>query len=138
MGRAIYYAGYVKGSRRMTAGLTLNATYTWSRSMGMSSGTTANVVQDYTAPIVPQTWTRLATDQPNSFSMAFTYQLPFGKNQKYLSGEGPLNWLVGGWSIQSQSLIHSGTPLAVTQGTNSKTGCFGSTLLLSSSGVFVL
>lgn len=135
MGRAIYYAGYVKGTRRMTAGLTLNATYTWSRSMGMASGTSANAVQDYTAAIVPQTWTRLATDQPNSFSMAFTYQLPFGKGQMFLNGGGPLNWLVGGWSIQSQSLIHSGTPLAVTQGTNSNTGCNGCTQLPTATGV---
>jgi len=119
----------VKGTRKLTAGLTLNATFTWSRAEGM------NTVQNYDAPIVPQAWARLGSDQPDSFSMVFTYQLPFGKGQHFLSGNKIANALAGGWSIQSQSLIHSGTPLAVTQGTNSNTGCNGCSQLPTATGV---
>ena len=130
MGRATYYAFYVKGSRRLTSGLTVGATYTWSRAMGLST-----TVQNYDAPIIPQAWARLSSDQPNSYSMSMSYTLPFGKGQKFLSG-GPkaLDFLIGGWSIQGSQLIHSGTPLQVTQGTNANTGCNGCTQLPTATG----
>ncbi len=129
MGRSTYYAFYLKGTRRLTAGLTLNATYTWSRAMGIST------IQNYDAPIIPQAWARLSTDQPNSYSMSMTYALPFGKGKSFLSNNKVLDLLVGGWSVQSQQIIHSGTPLAVTQGTNANTGCNGCTQLPTATGV---
>jgi hypothetical protein len=128
MGRSTYYAFYAKGQRRLSYGLTLNATYTWSRNMSLSAP------QNYAASIVPQGWARSSTDQPNSFSMAFTYQLPFGKGQIFLPKNNLANLLLGGWSLQSQSLIHSGTPLTVSQ-TNSNAGCNGCGQYATATGV---
>jgi hypothetical protein len=118
MGRSTYYAFYVKGQRRLKYGLTLNATYTWSRNMSLSAP------QNYFSSIVAQGWARASFDQPNSYSMSFTYQMPFGKGQTFLNHNRVLDYAFGGWSLQSQSLIHSGTPLNVTQ-TNANTGCNG-------------
>ncbi len=128
MGRSTYYAFYVKGTRKLTAGLTLGSTFTWSRAMGMSS------IQNYDAPIVPQAWARLSTDQPNSYSASITYALPFGKGKTFLSHNKVLDLIVGGWSIQSQQLIHSGTPLQVTQ-TNANTGCNGCSQFPTATGI---
>jgi len=118
MGRATYYSFYAKGDWRLKYGLILGFTYTWSRNMSL--GTPEN----YDAPIVAQAWGRAGTDQPNSYSQSFTYQLPFGKGQMFLKNNKVLDYIVGGWSVQSQAIIHSGTPLGVSQ-TNSNTGCNG-------------
>jgi hypothetical protein len=119
MGHSDYYAGYAKGTWRAKYGLTLNATYTWSRLM------TLGTPQNYDAPIVPQAWERGATDQPNSFSMSYEYVLPFGKGQMLMQNANKFEQLfLGGWQIQSQFLIHSGNPLSVSQ-TNANTGCNG-------------
>ncbi|HEY4084675.1 MAG TPA: carboxypeptidase-like regulatory domain-containing protein [Bryobacteraceae bacterium] len=117
MGRAFYYSLYFKGDWRMRYGLTLGATYTWSRNMALSS------VQNYYAPIVPQGLALASTDTPNSYSMSFTWQVPVGHGKTFLRNSNKLVDIVaGGWSVQGTQLIHTGTPLSVSQ-TNGNTGC---------------
>jgi hypothetical protein len=129
MGRATYYSLYGKGDWRLKYGLILGFTYTWSRNMALGTP------QNYDAPVIPQAWGRAGTDQPNSYSQSFTYQLPFGKGQMLLRNSNKVvQLLVGGWSIQSQAIIHSGTPLGVTQ-SNSNTGCNGCGQYLTATGV---
>jgi trimeric autotransporter adhesin len=129
MGRSTYYAFYGKGTWRAKYGLTLNFVYTWSRLMGLAA------VQNYDAPIVPQGWTRGSTDQPNSYSMSYTYQLPFGKGQMLVKNANKFeNMFLGGWQVQSQMLIHSGVPLSVTQ-TNANSGCNGCGQFPTATGV---
>ena len=104
MGRAVYYSIYAKGDWRLRHGLTLGATYTWSRTMALSS------VQNYYSSIVAQGWGLASTDTPNSYSMSFTYALPFGKGQSFLKNSNKLvDMVFGGWSVQGTQLIHSGT-----------------------------
>ena len=79
MGRATYYSFYGKGQWRAKYGLTLNATYTWSRNMGLSAP------QNYDGNIVAQGWARASTDTPNSYSMSVSYALPFGKGQMFMA-----------------------------------------------------
>ena len=119
MGRATYYSFYGKGQWRAKYGLTLNATYTWSRNMGLSAP------QNYDGNIVAQGWARAATDTPNSYSMSVSYAFPFGKGKTFLANSPKVvDLLLGGWSLDGQQLIHSGVPLAITQ-TNGNTGCNG-------------
>ena len=101
--------------------------------MGISTAT--GQIQNYDAPIVPQAWARLSSDQPNSYSASISYALPFGKGKKFMSSSKLLDYIAGGWSIQGQQLIHSGTPLQVTQGTNANTGCNGCTQFPNATGV---
>jgi hypothetical protein len=118
MGRSIYYAFYGKFNQRLSNGLSILATYTRSRNMTLVAPQTS------TMAIVPQGWGRASTDRPNNFSMAVTYQLPFGKGQKFLSGNRWLDLAVGGWTINTTGLISSGSPLSITQ-TNNSVGCNG-------------
>jgi hypothetical protein len=132
MGHAIYYSFYIKGQKRFRNGLTLLATYDWSRNMSLGTP------QNYDAPIFQQAWTRSANDQPNSYSMSFTYALPVGKGKMLLGHANKLlDMALGGWSIQGQQLIHSGVPLAVSQ-TNSNTGCNGCNQYPTATGVSAL
>ena len=136
MGRSAYYSFYGKLQWRAKYGLTLNATYTWSRTMTMAPPTTAvPTVQNYDGNIVAQAYTRAATDTPNSYSASFGYDLPVGKGKKFMSNAPKVvDYLLGGWSIQGSQLVHSGTPLAVTQ-TNSNTGCNGCAQFPTATGV---
>jgi hypothetical protein len=79
-------------------------------------------VQNYYAPIVPQGLTLASTDTPNSYSASFTYQLPFGKGQLFMKSNKLMDYVFGGWSVQGTQLIHTGTPLTVSQ-TNGNNGC---------------
>ena len=45
-------------------------------------------------------------------------QLPFGKGRAHLNKGGPLDYLVGGWTISAVGLIQTGFPLGVTQTPN--------------------
>ncbi len=129
MGRAIYYSFYGKVQKRFAHGLTMLATYDWSRNMSLASP------QNYDAPIIPQAWVRSSNDQPNSYSFSMTYALPFGRRQLFLANDNKaLDLLIGGWSIQGQQLIHSGTPLSVSQ-TNANTGCNGCGQLPNATGI---
>lgn len=129
MGRATYYSFYGKGDWRLRYGLILGFTYTWSRNMSLGSP------QNYDAPIVAQAWGRSGNDQPNSYSQSFTYQLPFGKGQMFLKNSNSIvNYVLGGWSIQSQAIIHTGTPLGVSQ-TNANTGCNGCGQYVTATGI---
>ena len=128
MGHADYYAGYVKGTWRARYGLTLNTTFTWSRNM------TLGTPQNYDGNIVQQAWERAAQDQPDSFSMSFSYQLPFGKGKMFMQNANKFEeWFLGGWALNSQFVIHSGTPLSVSQ-TNANTGCNGCGQLPNATG----
>jgi hypothetical protein len=129
MGRAIYYSFYGKVQKRFSRGLTMLATYDWSRNMSLGSP------QNYDAAIVPQGWTRSSNDQPNSYSFSMTYALPVGRHQMLLANDPKwLDYFIGGWSVQGQQLIHSGTPLAVSQ-TNANTGCGGCGQLPNATGI---
>jgi hypothetical protein len=46
------------------------------------------------------------------------YQLPFGPGQSFLNGGGALGKVVGGWSLSSLALWHTGHPLTVTMNIN--------------------
>jgi hypothetical protein len=56
MGRSIYYAFYAKIQRRLSHGLTLLATYTWSRNMTLLSQSTTSGPQTNFAAVIPQEW----------------------------------------------------------------------------------
>jgi hypothetical protein len=130
MGRATYYSFYGKGQWRAKYGLTLNATYTWSRNMALSAP------QNYDGNIVAQGWARAATDTPNSYSMSVSYALPFGKGQTFLTNAPKaVDFILGGWSLDGQQLIHSGVPIAITQTNGMSSTCNGCGQYATATGV---
>jgi hypothetical protein len=55
-------------------------------------------------------------DIPHSFSLAMTYDLPFGRGQRWLNGGGVVNHLIGGWRVSSILRFSSGTPFSFSSG----------------------
>lgn len=67
----------------------------------------------------------LAPDYRHQFTSAWSYQLPFGPGQRYLSGTGPLHWIAGGWQLNGIISLYSGqafTPYLSFDPTNTGSG----------------
>jgi hypothetical protein len=54
---------------------------------------------------------------PNVLSFSGMYDLPAGRGHAFASG-GPLNAILGGWSVNGIVLVQSGMPVTVTQANN--------------------
>jgi hypothetical protein len=120
-----YYSFYFRAQRRFANGLSLLASYTWSRSLDNVIGLNLAGTSQITSPTGPQNaynlngeWSLSTQDVPNRFSTAITYELPFGKGKLFLADNRILDWVVGGWSANAFGVIQSGYPLSITQPNN--------------------
>jgi len=116
-----YNALYLTVRRRLSAGLMLTGTFSWSKSMDdASSGQTDTNVIDIWGPDRPQYFGNsplersVSTfDVPQKLSVAASYELPF---QKLLAGHRRAAALLGGWRASGISTWQRGFPLYVTLG----------------------
>ena len=119
---SLYYSFYFRAERRFSKGLSILGSYTWSRNKdditGASAAGASNIVQvtgPQNAYNLNGEWSLSTQNVPNRFTMSATYELPFGKGKKFLNGGNVLNYIVGGWSLNTFGIIQSGFSLAVTQ-----------------------
>ena len=82
-------------------------------------------------------------DAPQRFVLSYTVDLPFGKGRAFLNGGGLVNRLIGGWQLTGIYTYQSGTPLFISNVTNTLASAFvfyvrpntnGQTAKLSGSG----
>jgi hypothetical protein len=98
-----YDSAQFKLTRRFSNGYAILAHYTLQRSL--------QDAQDYF--VHDQTLNRGVAEWNRTHSLVFSqiWELPFGKGKRYLGGAArPLDLLVGGWQINSNSIIQSGLP----------------------------
>ena len=57
-------------------------------------------------------------DVSHRLVVSYTWDLPFGKDRRFLKGLGPANLLVSGWQFSGVYTAQSGTPIAVGTRTN--------------------
>ena len=120
---ARYDSMVAKAQKRMSMGFTVLSTFTWSRNHDASSGGAGNFLNAGAAG--PQNPYDMASeyslanvDTPLRWATGFTFELPFGRNKKFLGTGKALDYAVGGWSINAVSVYQSGFPLQITQSTN--------------------
>jgi hypothetical protein len=113
IGSSTYNALGVSLERQLENGLSFQSRYTWSHSIndgsvggGESSG--------------PENVNCLACDKgPSVFDVRHNvtvdavYELPLGPGKRYLNGAGAVGKALGGWSLGSIGLWHTGHPLTV-------------------------
>ncbi|HEY9138535.1 MAG TPA: TonB-dependent receptor, partial [Terriglobus sp.] len=128
-GYSRYNAMAIKVQKRMSKGLTVLSTYTWSSNWDNLWSAGSQVYSTYGPQDIynPKAeYSRALNNVPNRFTAAFSYNLPFGKGQKFLGG---VPWyvdeLVGGWQINDEWTAQNGVPLSVQQ-TNQNTA-YGTT-----------
>ncbi len=118
------YHGGTLSVRRRTGGLSYTANYTYGKSMDNASDsggvrfTDFNPVRtnghiSFGAPLDAD-WSVSTYDVKHSFSASMLYELPFGRNRRFLrDANGFVNTLVGGWSLSGIGRIQGGPPLVV-------------------------
>jgi hypothetical protein len=111
-GRSHYHAGILKINQRMTGGLTIQGSYTYSKIMTDAdrfSGSGGSL--DAARPELE--WSVGRLDQTHSIKLNTVYELPFGSGRKWAQ-DGWENQVFGGWRIAVIQAYISGLPIAVT------------------------
>ena len=122
-GRSDFNALDVKVQKRFSRGMTLLTGYTWSSNWdniwgAYGSSNTLNPGNNGPQDIynISKEYARATNDIPNRFTLAGTYELPFGHGKQFLSGVNRLvDLAVGGWKFNDIMIVQNGGPLAVTQ-----------------------
>ena len=115
LGHNTYHAATVRFEKRYSDGITLNSFYTWSKTLNNFDDDAlqapANYISYYSRNLEKG---RASYDVHHRFVTTFTYELPFGKGRKWMSGGGIKNALLGGWEIVWVQTFQSGPPFTVT------------------------
>ena len=103
-GKSWYHSGQFTIQKRFSHGYTVQAAYTWSKWLQATEYLNTGDEKP----------TKMISDQdtPHRFSLSGIYALPFGKGQPFLSGNGVLDRIVGGWQIQGVYSFQVGFPIA--------------------------
>ena len=111
-----YNALQVQFSQRPRKGLQYKINYTYSKSLGTSSGIN-NINGESSTPQDPHNiagdYGLQAADQTHRFVGTYAYALPFGEGKLRLRGVG---WLIGGWTTSGIFKLSSGFPYELSAG----------------------
>ncbi|GIU76649.1 MAG: hypothetical protein KatS3mg004_3736 [Bryobacteraceae bacterium] len=117
--RARYDSMVLKVQKRLEHGLSLLATYTWSKMFDASSGGAGNNLNP--GAVGPQNpydmraeYALSNVDTPHRFSSGLTWLLPGQR----LKSRRALYLLAGGWSLNAVAVYQSGFPLQIRQNSN--------------------
>jgi hypothetical protein len=113
-----YDAMVIEVRRRMSAGLRMNASFTWGKAFTNAYATSAGNDQVNFVGLTQRNPGLQKTTAQHDIRYAFkfnaTYDLPFGKGMQFFSGANTFaNWLVGGWSIAPVVRWQSGSPIVM-------------------------
>ena len=111
-GSSIYHALQAKVERRFSKGLSILASYTYSKSIDTASGP----FSDTRNANFPQNSYDVATEKavsdfnfPQRLSLAYIWNMPFGSTTAKLQSQR-LNYLIQGWEVGSVLTVESGPP----------------------------
>jgi hypothetical protein len=118
IGSSHYDALGITLERRFSRGLSLQTRYTWSHSIndGSVGGGESNGPENINClrcDFGPSVF-----DIRQNFTANAVYELPFGPGKSFLNGGGAMGKVVGGWSLSSIGLWHTGHPLTITMNIN--------------------
>ncbi len=103
-GYSWYHAMQVRTERRFSAGWSINAAYTWSKSM--------EAINRLNGEYSPLQYVVSTQDRPHRFVISGLWELPFGRGKKWLStAPGVVDKVFGGWQVQGIYTAQSGPPI---------------------------
>jgi hypothetical protein len=108
MNHTFYDALQATLTRRFSSGLTISANYSFSKSLSRFAGTIP-IPQDFKLNRGLN-----SIDVPQHFVLATSYQLPFGKDKRFLNTGGVLGFLASGWQLSALVNAFSGSVFSVT------------------------
>ena len=114
-----YNALQVTGERRFSHGLAFLASYAWGHALDVTSTTASGGVQNPLCDVCDRGPSDF--DIRQSMVLSWSYELPFGKGKAFgKNWNGPLDYVFGGWKLNSIDTFQSGSPFTVNSGTNTE------------------
>jgi len=108
-----YNSLQVKFDRKFKNGFLLTTAYTYGKELGFRS----KADNDDGAPDnyldFQRNYSVMSLNRLHTFVQSYVYELPFGKNKRFLNS-GPGSWILGGWGVSGILTRMSGTPLRFT------------------------
>jgi Carboxypeptidase regulatory-like domain len=118
LGQSTYNALLASLQRRFHNGLNLLASYTWSKTL-TDADSALPAFAGFSGGGVVQNSYNLNSEKsvsyqdiPQTFVVSYVYELPIGRNKRFLSG-GALGRALGGWEVGGVQRYQSGQPLAI-------------------------
>ncbi len=100
----------VRFEKRFSADWSMLNSYTWQHTIGQSAEN-----ETASTSLEPQNTHDMAAergdvepDYRHQFTSAWSYSLPFGPHEHWLTSTGPAHWLVGGWQLNGIVALYSG------------------------------
>jgi hypothetical protein len=132
-GRSNYNSLQAVARKRLSKGLSVQATYTFSKMLdtgaGSGNGGTTSVGIWQIAASPQLNYAQSTLNAKYLFNGAVIWALPVGKNQLLLNHGGILDQVFGGWQIANVWQIHSGLPFTPVVGTANLSGAITGTWL---------
>lgn len=127
-GSFYYHSGQFEIRRRFEKGLYLQANYTFAKELTDAIGTGQTRVE----PFLDNNnrgldYARADFDQTHVINVNAIYELPFGKNRRWLNSNKFVDFVVGGWQLGLVWRVGSGSPITFTdaRGTLNRSGRSG-------------
>jgi hypothetical protein len=110
MGHSTYHGGTIKLEKRYSKGLTFMTFYTFQKAIDSQDDDNSG---SGVAPIQSRALekARAGYDRNHRWNGTATYELPFGKGRKWMTGGGVKDYVFGGWQIAWIQTVESGNPL---------------------------
>src|SRR5216684_6277137 len=115
-GRSNYNAGFLSLHKRTNVGLTFNFNYTYSHAFDQVGQNQESLNEASDAFNLDRDYGSAQFDRRHAVTALFTYDLPFGGGQRFSSGSGVVNKIIGGWNVSGVWAFATGLPLDVFNG----------------------
>jgi hypothetical protein len=106
-GHSTYHSMMIKYNKRMGRGLTVQASYTFSKWLGDADASNGD---QYDRRLLKSI---LSSDQTHKVLLTYAYQLPVGKGNALLGNGGVAGAILGGWRVSGIHSYISGTPMSI-------------------------
>ena len=102
-------------NKRMSSGVTVSGTYTWSKMIEENGGGNqvggAGAQAVFTEADIFLQRSPYGSDRKHRITLSGVYQLPFGKDRRFMNNANPvLDAIAGGWEVAGMWLFNSGRP----------------------------
>jgi hypothetical protein len=112
-GRAFYNSLQLKATRRFSAGLSLDLNYTFSKNIDNTSNFGDSFQIPWQFHNIEKALAGL--DRPHVFTLGVVWELPFGGNKRWLSGNRIASAILGGFQFNGLLAASDGLPQTIRQ-----------------------
>lgn len=120
VGSSAYHSFQFKAEKRFSGNVWMLASYTLSKLLTTSDHTQEAALGGVSGVISPfereRNWALAVDDVPQNLSIAFVYDLPFGKDKRFLKNIGSADKFLGGWRVNGIFRASSGIPFFFRSG----------------------